>query len=222
MPPAPVKTLGVSTAFPLPEQAEEKLTVCGVVTGAPLLVTVTLTLVVPNAESGLIPKAGELMATFATPMEKPMDPLVAGTWVVAVRVAAPEALRFAGFTATVAVPVASVSAVPDAGTSAASVAVVLNVTTTLESGRPAASLTIALAIAGTDVVAAPVTGSASVITSVGTPATGGGGTGGAPVGGAPPPPPGPNPEPDELVVVSVPWHAASASTPDIRRPATSD
>ena len=41
--------MGVSTALPLPAQAEEKLTVCGVVTGVPLLVTVTRTLVVPNA-----------------------------------------------------------------------------------------------------------------------------------------------------------------------------
>src|SRR5882672_2955274 len=207
-------------ALPLVAQAEEKFTVCGVVTGWPPLVTVTLTLVVPNAVSGLTPKTGVPTTTAWAPTEKPRNALVAGFWLDAVRVAAPEALP--PFTVIVAVPVASVSAVPEAGTSVASVGSVLNVTTILGTGRPAASLTIALAIAGTTVVVAPVVALASVITIVGTPATGGGGTTGAgpPVPEPPGPvvPEGPNPEPDEPVVV-VSLHAASASTPATRRAA---
>src|SRR5205814_761859 len=199
-----------------------KLTVCGEVTGTPLLSTVTLTLVVPNAERGLVPKTGVLRVTLGGVTEKPSEPVVDGTWVVAVRVAAPAAFKLAGFSPTVAVPVASVSAVPEGGASAAKfVLSTVNVTTTLGIATPAASLTIALAVAGAAVVAAPVVGLARVRTSVGTPATGGGGTGG---GGVPPPPPPPvlsTPgPPDELV--SLPPQLASASATAKRRPAISD
>jgi hypothetical protein len=68
-PPAPVNTLAVRMALPPPAQGEEKFTVCGVVTGTPLLFTVTLTLVVPNAESGLVPKVKFVRVTLAAPRE---------------------------------------------------------------------------------------------------------------------------------------------------------
>jgi hypothetical protein len=60
-----------NTALPLEAQPEEKVTVCGVVTGTPPLVTVAVTLVVPKAESGVAPtpKTGVEMATVAAPME---------------------------------------------------------------------------------------------------------------------------------------------------------
>lgn len=59
------------TALPLAEQPEEKVTVCGMVTATPPLDTVTLTLVVPKAESaaGLTPKAGAETVTVEAPME---------------------------------------------------------------------------------------------------------------------------------------------------------
>lgn len=44
--------LAVKTALPLAAQLEVKVTTCGEVTGVPPLLTVTETLVVPNAESG--------------------------------------------------------------------------------------------------------------------------------------------------------------------------
>ena len=56
------------TAFPLAEQPEENVTVCGVDMGTPPLDTLTLTLVVPKAESGLTPNAGVDMAIVADPM----------------------------------------------------------------------------------------------------------------------------------------------------------
>jgi hypothetical protein len=165
-PPAPVVTVLVSTALLLPAQGEVKVTVCGAVTGMPLLLTVTLTLVVPNAERGLMPKMKLVMLTLAAPMEKPSEPLTAlvPTWLVAVTVDAPEAARLAAFSVTVAVPVESVSAVPEAGTIAAKAVFVVNVTTVLGTPLPPGSLTSARAIAGTAVVVAPVVGSASVIT----------------------------------------------------------
>src|SRR5256885_11823521 len=105
MPPAPVITLGVSTARPLPEHGEEKVTVCPLVTGAPLLFTVTATLVVPKAESGLVPIVKLLMVTLAAPMAKPSDPLTPApaTWLCALRVVAPADERLAALSRTVAV-----------------------------------------------------------------------------------------------------------------------
>lgn len=50
--PFTVEALDVNTAVPLPEQVDEKVTVCGEVMGTPPLDTVTLRLVVPKAESG--------------------------------------------------------------------------------------------------------------------------------------------------------------------------
>src|SRR5204863_1349208 len=127
--------------------------------------------------------------------EKPSEPVVAGTWVVAVRVAAPAAFKLAGFSPTVAVPVASVSAVPEGGTIAAKfVLSTVNVTTTLGTAAPVASLTIALAVAGAAVGAPPVARLERVRTRVGTPATGGRGPGGE-VHPPPPPPPSPGPHP---------------------------
>jgi len=72
-----VTTLAVRTALLLPEQGDAKVTVCGVVTGTPLLFTVTATLVVPKAESGFVPKVKPVMVTLAAPMEKPIDPFTA-------------------------------------------------------------------------------------------------------------------------------------------------
>ena len=66
-----VETPVLSTALPLLAQADENVTVCGVVTGIPPLLTVTATLVVPNAESGFAPtpKTGLVMVTVAPPTE---------------------------------------------------------------------------------------------------------------------------------------------------------
>lgn len=60
----------LSAALPLLAQAEVKFTVCGVVKAIPPLDTVTVTLVVPNAESAAVPtpKTGAEMATVALPM----------------------------------------------------------------------------------------------------------------------------------------------------------
>ena len=165
-PPAPVSTLEVRTALPLLAQGEEKVTVCGEVTGTPLLLTVMLTLVVPNAERGFVPSVKFVMVTLAAPMEKPIDPVTAvvPAWLVAASVLAPAEERLAAFSLTVAVPVESVSAVPEVGTMVAKVVSVVNVTTELATAAPAASLTSARAVAGTAVVVAPVVGSASVRT----------------------------------------------------------
>src|SRR4051794_1687514 len=76
-PPALVATLVVRTALPLLAHGELKVTVCGDVTGVPALLTVTLTLVVPNADSGLAPKVKPVMLTLAAPMAKPSEPLTA-------------------------------------------------------------------------------------------------------------------------------------------------
>src|SRR6266699_1069492 len=137
-----------------------------------------LTLVVPNAESGFVPKVKFVRVTLAAPTEKPIDPVTAGTWAVAVRVAAPAAFRLAGFSVTVAVPVASVSAVPEGGTNTPNVESVVNVTTTLGIPTPTASITIALPVGGIGVFAGPVVGLESVGTRLGARRMGGGGGGG--------------------------------------------
>ena len=71
--------VALNTAFPLLAQGDENVTVCADVTGTPPLLTVTLTLVVPNAESGEppTPKTGVEIVTLATPTEKPIDPFTA-------------------------------------------------------------------------------------------------------------------------------------------------
>lgn len=142
-------TLLVNIALPLEAQGEEKVTVCDVLTGDPPLDTVTLTLVVPNAESGLVPKAGAVMVTAAAPTEKPIDPVIVVpcTRPVAVRVVAPEAERLAGLKVMVATPEALVSAVL-AGLIVAKVVSVLKVITVLGTGAPLASNTVALTVAG--------------------------------------------------------------------------
>lgn len=67
--PFTVTTLALNTAVPLLAQGDEYVTVCGVVTGTPPLLTVTATLVVPNAESGFAPNTGLVMVTTAPPTE---------------------------------------------------------------------------------------------------------------------------------------------------------
>src|SRR3989338_7372692 len=67
--PFTVTTLALNTALPLLAQGDENVTVCGVVTDIPPLLTVTATLVVPNAESGFTPKTGLVMVTTAPPTE---------------------------------------------------------------------------------------------------------------------------------------------------------
>ena len=56
-------------------QPEENMTVCGVVTGAPPLDTVTLTLVVPKADSEAVPtpKTGVDTETADAPMAYPIE-----------------------------------------------------------------------------------------------------------------------------------------------------
>src|SRR4051812_3526369 len=167
MPPAPVITLEVRTARPLPEQGEEKVTVCGEVTGTPALLMVTATLVVPKAERGFVPMVKLVMVTLAAPMAKPRDPFTPAlaTWLDAFSVVAPADERLAALIRTVAVPVASVSAVPALGTSVARAGfAMLKVTTVLGTAAPVSSRTMARAMAGTELVAAPVVGSASVST----------------------------------------------------------
>ena len=57
-------------------QGDENVTVCADVTGAGGLppLTVTVTLVVPKAESGFTPKTGVVIVRFAAPTEKPIAP----------------------------------------------------------------------------------------------------------------------------------------------------
>src|SRR5471032_1120075 len=84
-----------NTALPALAQGEENVTFCGVVTSTPPLATVTVMLVVPNADSGFAPRTGCETVTAELPMEKPIDPVTATAGVpncaVAVMVLAPVA-----------------------------------------------------------------------------------------------------------------------------------
>ncbi len=128
------------------------MTVCGVVTGTPPLETVTLTLVVPKAESGPVPmpNTGDVMVTVAAPMEYPIELLTATppTWAVAVMVAAPAAEILAGSRVMLATPEPFVNAVPLVGVIFAKVASVVNVTTALGTGAPAPSNKVAETVVG--------------------------------------------------------------------------
>ena len=119
-------------------QPELKVTVCGVVTGVPPLETITCTLVVPNAERGLIPKAGLEMVRAAAaglPTEKLVEPLAVVvtpddvTGLVAVMEAAPAAVLLKALKVMLAVPLMSVKRVL-AGVIVAKVGSVTKVTTT--------------------------------------------------------------------------------------------
>lgn len=162
-----------SVAFPEPAQVELKVTVTGVVAG----VTVAVMLVVPYADSGLVPKVREVKLTPATGAEaltaKPMevDTAVPATEAFALTVEAPLAVELAAFRLMVATPDASVRAVPVAGPRVATVVSALKVTTTLGTGAPVALNTVALTAAGVLVVAAPVVGSARAMAMLGAPVT---------------------------------------------------
>jgi hypothetical protein len=150
-------------ALPLLAQGEEKLTVNGEEEG----VTVTDTLVVPYAESGLAPtpNVGLEIVTVVEFRENPKEELTAvvPTWALAVIAVAPPAVVFAADNDTDATPEELVKAVPLAGTNVASVVSTLNVTTVLATGLPDSSRTVALASAGVLVVVAPVVGSVNAI-----------------------------------------------------------
>lgn len=149
--PFTVATPVLKTALPTLAHDEEKVTFCGVLTGTPLIDTVTAMLVVPNAESGAVPtpSTGEATVTAATPTAKPIEPVAAmvPTWASAVIVEAPADVMVAGFSVTVATPEESVRAVT-AGVMVASAASVLKVTTVFGTTPPAASLKVALTVAG--------------------------------------------------------------------------
>lgn len=161
--PATVVTPELSTALPLLAHADEKVTFCGVLTGTPLLNTATLTLVVPNAESGAAPTpvTGAVIVIEAVPTLYPIEPLTAAepTCALALMVVAPAAVRLAALSVTVATPEALVKAVAD-GVSVARAASVLKVTTALGTAAPAASFTAAFTVAGEavemELTAAPV------------------------------------------------------------------
>lgn len=148
---------------------DEKVTVCADVTGAdglPLL-TVTVTLVVPNAESEdpPTPKIGGEMVRFAAPTANPIDPVTAAvpTCAFAVIVVAPAVAP--PVSVIVATPAAFVSAVPEVGIIVAIVDAVLNVTTVLTTGALLASVKVAFTLAEVPlemlVTGAPETGSVS-------------------------------------------------------------
>ena len=107
-------------------------------TGVPPLETITCTLVVPNAERGLIPKAGLEMVRAAAaglPTEKLVEPLAVVvtpddvTGLVAVMEAAPAAVLLKALKVMLAVPLMSVKRVL-AGVIVAKVGSVTKVTTT--------------------------------------------------------------------------------------------
>jgi hypothetical protein len=65
--PATVTTLGVNAALPFVAHGEVKLTVNGVLVGAPPTLTVTLTAAVPNADSVPAGMLTGVMETLAVP-----------------------------------------------------------------------------------------------------------------------------------------------------------
>lgn len=150
--PFTVVTLAVSTALLLAAQLEVNVTTCGEVTGTPPLLTVTLTLVVPNAESGAadvlpVPSVIADRVSEDEPIEIPIEPVTSAesTWAVAVIVVAPEAEILAGSNLTISVtPEALVRAVP--GDIVISVESVVNVTTVFGTAAPVASLRVAITV----------------------------------------------------------------------------
>ena len=155
-------------------QVEVRVTVSGDVAG----LTVTITLVVPYAESGLTPTPN-VSAVIVAPatgadalMLEPINAVTAAvpTWALAVTVVAPPAVAVAAFKPIDATPEELVSAVPVDGVSVATVVLtVLKVTTTLATGAPAAFNTVAFTVAGVLVVdVRPVAWSKSAIVMLGT------------------------------------------------------
>jgi len=147
--PATVAMPALNTALPMLAHVEEKVTVCGVVTGTPPLDTVTVILVLPNAESEATPRIGAETVTAAAPTAKPIEPVtaLAPTWAVAATAVAPAAARVAELRVTVAMPEASVKAVAE-GVMIARVVSVVNVTTELGTTAPAAFFNVAFNVAG--------------------------------------------------------------------------
>jgi hypothetical protein len=144
-----VITLVLNNAFPLLPHGEEKVTVCGAVTGTPPLLTTTSILVVPKAESGVVPtpRVGALIARLTGPTAKPIELVTTAvpTLEFAVMVDAPTVGP--PISAIVATPDASVSAEPEDGFMIPMVASALtNVTTWPLTGVPAASFSSALAL----------------------------------------------------------------------------
>lgn len=140
---------------------EEKVTVCGVVTGIPALITVTLTLVVPNAEiedkpntGGEIVRLGRVTAPTVKPIKE--ETVTPPTWAVAVIVAAPPTVPTVAARLIVATPAAFVNAVPEVGVMVAKFALVVKVTTTLGTTAPTASRTVAVTCVGSVVEASAI------------------------------------------------------------------
>ena len=162
--PATVATPVLITALPVLLQVDVKVTDCGVVTRTPPLRTVTVTLVVPNADNGDMATTGREIMTADAPTANPIDPVTAAggepTCAVAVMVVAPEA-RPTALSVTDATPAASVRAVA-AGVIVAKVASVVKVTTEFGTTAPAAFLSVALTVAG-EALAIDVTGAPAAV-----------------------------------------------------------
>ena len=167
--PLMVATVDVKAALPFLAQGEVKLTLNGVVVATPPALTVTLTAVVPNADSWGVATVTVDSEILTAPVEKLAVPLTADAvapvpiWPLAVTIPAPEAVRLAAFKIMLATPFESVSAVPDVGEKTPRVASVVNVTTTPAAGAPVICCNVAATRAGLpaemDVRAAPVPGS---------------------------------------------------------------
>jgi len=151
-------------------QIELNVTVRGVVGATPLTSTVTVTLVVPYADNGLVPNAGvetvtvlPAVATGAVPFTAmPIDPVTVVPLICAdaLNVVAPFAEALAALTLTVAMPDALVKAVPADGVIVISVvSATWKETTALDTGAPFASSKVALTLAGVLVVVKLVVGS---------------------------------------------------------------
>lgn len=167
--PFTVATLGVRAALPLVAHGEVKLTLNGVGVATPLVFTVTLTAVVPKAESNGVAMVTCESVMFIAPVEKPTVLLTADAvvpepiWPLAVTIPAPDAVRLAEFRMMLATPLVSVNAEPDVGENVPNVGSVVKVTTTPGAGAPVTCRKVAATRAGfpaeMEVLAAPVPGS---------------------------------------------------------------